>query len=228
MKTVKLSFLCISLLVVMKPGVKGQAPANDDAAYTKAITPFITRLDNASSVTAYQSLANDFTRLAGVYTKEWSAFYYSAYCNARIAWLYQEKPGEIEPYAKLAETQIRNAETLAGASGNNSGVLSEIFCIWSMVDRAYVFISPMSNGRKYGPASNQYIEKAKKANPNNARAFYLDAWVNYYTPKLWGGDKAKAKELLGQALVKLNSPAPSAVFPHWGKTDCDALLAQFK
>jgi hypothetical protein len=176
-------------------------------------------------VNDYQSLANDFGRVTGAYPNEWLGHYYAAYCNVRIAWSYQQNTDKIEPFAKLAETQIQKAESLAGADNK---ALSEIYCVHSMADRAYIFISPLSNGRKYGPIANQYLEKAKKANPDNARAIYLDGWVKYYTPKLWGGDKDKAKELLQQAAEKLKSATSSALFPHWGKTDCDALLAQYK
>jgi len=194
-------------------------------AFDQAIAPFVTHAHNAVTVADFQSLANDFARVANAYPTEWLGYYYAAWCNVHIAWAYQQDGDKIEPFAKLAEAQIRKAESLAGSDNK---ALSEIYCIWSMVDRAYIFISPMSNGRKYGPVANQYLEKARKANPDNARALYLDAWVKYNTPKLWGGDKDKAKELLQQALTKLQGAASSPNFPHWGKSDCDAMLAQYK
>jgi len=187
-----------------------------------------------AAVAGYQALANDFIRVTTAYPNEWMGYYYAAYCYTRIAWSYQDNGEKIEPFARQAETLIRKAESLAGSDNK---AISEIYCVFSMVDRAYIFISPMSNGRTYGPPANQYIEKAKKANPDNARALYLDGWVKYNTPKLWGGDKKAAKELLQQALEKLKaspaSPASSAspastVFPHWGKADIELLLAQYK
>lgn len=231
MKTVKLAMSLLCFLLVNFPGIKAQ-----DAAYSKIITPYVTKLDNAGAVRDYQALANDFARIAGAYPNEWLGYYYSAYCNARMAWLYQNDADKIEPFAKQAETQIRKAESLAGADNK---ALSEIYCVWSMIDQAYVFISPMGNGPQYGPVAAQYREKSKKANPDNPRAIYMEGWAKYNTPKLWGGDKDKAKELLQQALEKLKSPlAPpassvpgaslSTVFPHWGKADCEALLAQYK
>jgi hypothetical protein len=253
MKTLKtmLPFLC--LLFIRSP----QASANThaiknvslalaasakapDPAYDKLIAPYVDKLDNTASVAGYQSLANDFTRVSTAYPNEWMGYYYTAYCYARIAWSYQDNGEKVEPFARQAETLIRKAESLAGSDNK---ALSEIYCVFSMVDRAYIFISPMSNGRTYGPPANQYIEKAKKANPDNARALYLDGWVKYNTPKLWGGDKKAAKELLQQALEKLkaspaspagstsptgSAPAASTVFPHWGKADIELLLAQYK
>lgn len=148
-----------------------------------------------------------------------------AYCNTRIGWLYQGKGDKIEPYAQLASTQIQQAASLAGSDNK---VLADIYCVWSMAQRAYVFINPMSYGPKYGPVSAQYLEKAKKADPDNPRVLWLEGWVKYYTPKLWGGDKDKAKTFLQQALDKLKSPVMTPSFPHWGRNDCESLLAQYK
>src|SRR5258708_6282742 len=232
MKTLKMMLFLPCLLFIRDPQAEAQSSALD-----KVITPYVSRLDNAASVTDYQALANDFTRVTNAYPNEWLGYYYAAYCYTRIAWSYKDNGDKIEPFARQAETLIRKAEALAGSDNK---ALSEIYCVWSMVDRAYVFISPMSNGRTYGPPANQYIEKAKKANPDNARALYLDGWAKYNTPKLWGGDKGKAKELFQQPLEKLkvnpgspaNSPSPvgsaSPAFPHWGKPDIEALLAEYK
>lgn len=225
MKKAKLTFLHICSLFAFLSATRAQTP------FGQAIAPFVSRAHTAASVSDYQSLANDFARVTGAYPNEWLGYYYAAYCNVRIAWAYQENTDKIEPFAKLAETQIGKAESLAGTdklAGADNKTLSEIYCIRSMVNRAYVFISPASNGQKYGPLANQYIEKAKKADPDNARAFYLDGWVKYYTPKLWGGDKDKAKELLQQALEKIKATPDSPLFPHWGKSDCETLLAQYK
>jgi hypothetical protein len=223
MKTLKMMLVLPCLLLIRGPQAEAQS-----STFDKVITPYVSRLDNATSVTDYQALANDFTRMTSAYPNEWLGYYYAAYCYTRIAWSYKDNGEKIEPFARQAEALVRKAETLAGSDNK---ALSEIYCVWSMVDRAYIFISPMSNGRTYGPLANQYIEKAKKANPDNARALYLDGWVKYNTPKLWGGDKDKAKGLLQQALEKLKanpgSPA-SAVSPHWGKVDIETLLAEYK
>jgi hypothetical protein len=97
-----------------------------------------------------------------------------------------------------------------------------------MVNRARVFINPMSNGKKYGPIAQRYIQKSMQMNSENPRANYLTAWEKYYTPKLWGGDKTKAKELLDLALTQLENKPTSIIYPHWGITECNEILSQFK
>jgi hypothetical protein len=105
--------------------------------------------------------------------------------------------------------------------------LSEVYVIMSMTNRARVFINPMTYGRKYGPAASHYNQLAIQSSPNNGRALYLAGWEKYSTPKLWGGDKQNAKELLQQALQQLNAQS-SNDNPHWGKRETVELLAKLK
>jgi hypothetical protein len=69
---------------------------------------------------------------------------------------------------------------------------------------------------------------AKQLNPDNPRAIYLHGWIKYYTPKMWGGDKKHAKVLLEEALEKLEAKPLSTVWPHWGKTECEEILKNYK
>jgi hypothetical protein len=194
-----------------------------DASYTKQIEANVSKLDNAQSIGDYQVLENNFSRLADLKKTDWLSYYYAAFCNAKISWMYQEDADKIEPYSNLAEEQIKKAQSLLDTATNKLE-LSEVYCVISMVYRAKVFISPMANGKKYGPVAHQYIDKAAQSNPDNPRSTYLHAWEKYYTPKLWGGDKNKAKELLELALRQLGNKPSSSIYPRWGKTECEDIL----
>jgi hypothetical protein len=198
-----------------------------DSTFTIQMETNVSKLDNAKAVGDYQVLANDFTRLADYRKTEWLPYYYAAFCNAKISWLYQQDGDKIEPFANLAEEQIKKAEAMLDTAKNKSE-LSEVYCVLSMVNRARVFINPMSNGKKYGPIAQRYIQKSMQMNSENPRANYLAAWEKYYTPKLWGGDKTKAKELLDLALTQLENKPTSIIYPHWGITECNEILSQFK
>lgn len=198
-----------------------------DSTFTIQMETNVSKLDNAKAVGDYQVLANDFTRLADYRKTEWLPYYYAAFCNAKISWLYQQDGDKIEPFANLAEEQIKKAEAMLDTAKNKSE-LSEVYCVLSMVNRARVFINPMSNGKKYGPIAQRYIQKSMQMNSENPRANYLTAWEKYYTPKLWGGDKTKAKELLDLALTQLENKPTSIIYPHWGITECNEILSQFK
>jgi len=196
---------------------------------TQAQSPEATvaKLDKAATPKDYQQLAKEFANAAVKQPNEWLTWYYAAYCNAKTAWLYQDDGDKIEPLANEAETQIKKALGLLDTATQKKE-LSEVYVVLSMVNRARVFINPMTYGRQYGPAAGQYVQMAKKANADNPRALYLEGWEKYATPKMWGGDKKKAKELLEQALQQLNAQVASGTQPHWGKQEVEALLKELK
>ena len=194
---------------------------NDNSALQTAIT----KLDKAVSPKEYEQLAGDFDRIAATQSNQWLPYYYAAYCNAKAGWLYQEDPDKIEPLANKAEALIKKAGALADTSKDKKA-LSEIYCVQSILNRARVFINPMTYGRQYGPASSQYTQLALKADPGNPRAYYLAGWEKYATPKAWGGDKKQAKELLTKALQQFDHPANTGQYPHWGRQETTALLKQ--
>jgi len=120
---------------------------------------------------------------------------------------------------------IDQAESLIDTAAQKKE-LSEIYCVLSMVNRSRVFINPMSFGSKYGPIAARYTQLALKINPDNPRAKYLEGWAKYATPKLWGGDKKKAKELLLLAKQQLEAAPTAGINPHWGKKEVDELLSK--
>jgi hypothetical protein len=194
-----------------------------DAAYSKQMEENVLSLDNAKAVGDYQQLQNTFARLADSKKTDWLPYYYAAFCNAKIGWLYQEDGDKIEPFANLAEVQIKKAAALLDAAKDKIEI-SEVYCVFSMVYRAKVFVNPMSYGKKYGPVAHKYIEKARQMNADNPRVSFLEGWEKYYTPKLWGGNKTKAKELLELALKQLENKSSSTTYPRWGKSECEAIL----
>jgi hypothetical protein len=69
---------------------------------------------------------------------------------------------------------------------------------------------------------------AKQASSDNPRVLYLLGWQKFATPKMWGGDKALAKQLLTEAKQKLAAESTEGIEPHWGKKEVDEILGQLK
>jgi hypothetical protein len=191
--------------------------------FTQQMRSAVTRLDNANTVNDYEQLSNSFLQIASLQKTQWLPYYYAAFCNAKIGWLKQDDPDNIEPFANKAMEEITKAGSLIDTSRQKKE-LSEVYCVFSMANRAMVFINPMSYGRKYGTAAAKYIILAEQEDPANPRAIYLDGWQKYSTPKMWGGDKKKAKDLLTDAEQKLNTESTQDIEPHWGKKEIEALL----
>ncbi len=184
----------------------------------------VSRLENARSIGEYQKLANDFTRIATGNQTQWLPHYYSAYCNTRIGWMYEKSdPEKIEPFVTVAAQQIAKAKSLLDST-TQKNEMAEIYCVMSMIKRAWVFINPMAYGREYGIASKMFFEKGKAIAPENPRILYLEAWEKYNAPKMWGGDKEKAKELLTLAIQKLENNPSTSIYPRWGKSVCEEIL----
>ena len=206
---------------------KAQDAAKAQGDYVQQITTAVAKLDKANSAKDYQQLANDFETIAGQHKTEWLPWYYAAFCNAKTGWLFQDDGEKIEPFADKAEEEIRTAQSLIDTASQKKE-LSEIYCVKSMVNQDRVFINPMSFGRQYGPAASQYIQMAERANGENPRALYFEGWEKNATPKMWGGDKKRARELLEMAKQKLDSNTSAGIDPHWGTKEVDELLKQLK
>ena len=184
---------------------------------------YVSRLDKVSSISDYQELAYDFLRFAKTQKADWLPYYYAAFCHARIGWLMQEDPDKIDFFADKAEEEIKKAQSLID-TGSQKKELSEICTIYQMLNQTRVFINPATYGPKYGPVAKRYLKLALAMNPDNPRAQYLAGWEKYATPKMWGGDKIKAKELLESAKKKLAAETHSTLSPHWGMEEVDELL----
>jgi hypothetical protein len=195
-------------------------------ASTQQLQAPVSKLDKATTVKEYEQLANDFKNIADAQKTQWLPYYYAAFCNAKIGWLYQDDGDKIEPYADKAEEQIKQAQSLLDTLKQKKE-LSEVYCVLSMLNQARVFINPPTYGPQYGPAANNYMRLAENADAGNPRVLYLEGWQKFATPKMWGGDKKKAKELLEQSLNLLNTNA-SDINPHWGKKEVEDLLKQLK
>lgn len=213
-----ITILCAMLLIT------ATIYAQDDAQKLQAP---VARLDNASTVKDYQQLANDFAKLAETVKTQWLPYYYAAFCNAKIGWLSQDDPDNIEGYANKADAQIKKAQSLLDTVTQKKE-LSEVYCVLSMINRSRVYMNPAVYGQQYGPIATNYVQMAEKLNAGNPRAIYLEGWEKFATPKMWGGDKVKAKALLQDAQQKLAANTSSGVEPHWGKKEVDDLLKQLK
>lgn len=195
--------------------------------YQDGLKSAITALDNAKAVKEYQKLAGDFEKLAGDANADWLAPYYAAYCNARIGWIYHNEGDRIEPFINKAEQQIQTALSYIDSNTQKKEV-AEIYAVMSMIHRSRVYINTMTYGPEFGPKATQCTQRSAKADPGNPRAGWLDGWEKYATPKMFGGDKVKAKEILLLAKAKLEQEKPAPNYPHWGKSDVDALLKELK
>jgi hypothetical protein len=224
-KTKKITFMKKTFFVFLLLFVLlGVSFAQDN---NTALQPLVKRIEQATTVKDYSQLATEFGTLAEQQQNNWLSWYYAAFCNAKVGWLYFDDGEKIEPFANKADEQIKKAYALLDTSKQKTE-LSEVYVVLSMVNRAKVYINPMTYGRTYGIPAGRYTQSARRTNPDNPRALYIEGWEKYATPKLYGGDKKIAKELLTQAKQKLNNGQAAGANPNWGIKETEELLAKLK
>lgn len=216
----KKTMLSMLVLVLFYCSNFAQSPSPENE-----LESVVSKLDKASGVGDYEALEKDFSRIAAQQGK-WLPYYYAAFCNAKIGFLYQNDGERIEPYSKKGEEQALKAKSLLD-SATQKNELSELYTVMSMIYRTRVFINPMTYGRRFGTLSGHCLQRAKELNPRNPRALYVEAWTKYYTPKMWGGDKDIAKQLANESLAQLQHTSTGTA-PHWGKTENMELLSHYK
>ena len=208
-------------LIILASVIRAQSSSTDLASAAVA------KLDKAVSIKDFQQLAGEFEGIAASQKNQWLLYYYAAFCNAKIGWLKQEDPDNIEQYANKANAQIEKAIRLIDTATHKKEA-SEIYVVLSMIRRSIVYVNPMTYGKEYGIAATKYVLTAYHYNPTNPRALYLLGWEKYATPKQYGGDKVKAKEYLLQAKEQLQSNPATGTEPRWGKTEVDDILKKLK
>ncbi len=96
------------------------------------------------------------------------------------------------------------------------------------VDGTQFAAGGMISGMRYGPKSNNAIERAREAAPNNPRVLLAQGISLYNTPSMWGGDTDDTEEAtarLQEATNRFANTAPTdPLQPNWGHADAYAWL----
>lgn len=85
---------------------------------------------------------------------------------------------------------------------------------------------PMIAGMRLGPKSTESMDRAVAAGPKNPRVWVLRGIGAVNTPAMFGGGLEKAEAHLKQALALLETDAPAAGLPAWGRADARTWLGQ--
>ncbi|MES2386602.1 MAG: hypothetical protein V4543_01270 [Bacteroidota bacterium] len=208
----------LSFAIILITGQNFSAGAQAGAA----LPQLVKRLDAATTEAEYKSLAGEFSKEAEKYKNNWLCAYYTGYCHAAAGFLLNKDGDKVIPYNKAAEEYALKALALTDTAHKYE--LSEVYSLMSMAYRTHIFISPFRYGKKYSELSDEYIAKAKKANPLNPRALYLEGTDYYFTPRLFGGNKDKGIGILKKALPLFSSKPVNSTYPRWGKRECEQVI----
>ncbi|HEX8333233.1 MAG TPA: hypothetical protein VF622_11450 [Segetibacter sp.] len=186
------------------------------AKYVKGMQKAIADMDSAKSTEQLQSTAATFERIGDAEKNQWLPYYYAALCQTNIGWM--DKKVNKDQLAEKTNGLLVKAEAI----DKNS----EIYIIRSMVATQQFLVDPQNRYQTYLPESIKAYETAKKLDPSNPRAYYLEGTNVMQTPAAFGGGKDKAKPILQKSveLFKTFKPA-SALHPKWGQQLAEGTLA---
>ncbi|HET6990150.1 MAG TPA: hypothetical protein VFJ43_02455 [Bacteroidia bacterium] len=210
----------ISLTITSLLALTSFAQTDTTAVKSKfvlAMEKQVTILDTAYTPGTMKQCFNSLQRIAGAEKTEWLPDYYMAYCLVMEA--YQDETSKIDDYCDQANQLLDRADSLKGDR-------SEIFVVRAMTASARIMVNPQSRGAKYGRMSSTLLDSAQVYNANNPRIYLTRGSGVYYTPKMFGGGKDKAKPIFQDAAQKFEAFVPKdTIVPHWGKFRNQQLLA---
>jgi hypothetical protein len=206
----------IVLLVIILSGIASFAQSEKYLAMMKST---IALMDSAKTKDDYMATANRFELIANKEKTQWLPFYYAAYCNQMTCNM-GIKGEEIDAVCDRADAAINKADSL---QPNNS----EIYVMKARVNGARIMVSPMSRGAKYGKISAQILQQAEAIDSLNPRIYLTRGQALFYTPKMFGGGKEKAKPQFQKSMECYSKFKPATeLHPNWGLGFAGYLLGE--
>jgi hypothetical protein len=199
-------------------------PVENRKPAEKSLRIAVAQLDRAKTVSDYTKYKQSFSDLASQQPQNWLAFYYVAYCDARMALLTLKQNNQsIQDYCLNGLTYAKKAAKLLNPL-TDSNALSEIYVVVSMLHWAGEQAEIAIEGFVSSNYSYHYLVNARQLNNKNPRVLYWDAWLKLNGPK-YSRDKFMGRNmaLLSSSMIK---PARSGAWPNWGKAENQELLNQ--
>ncbi|HEX9974872.1 MAG TPA: hypothetical protein VGD14_22650, partial [bacterium] len=101
---------------------------------------------------------------------------------------------------------------------------AEAHCLLSSMYGNKIAVNPFT-AMTLGPKAGNEMDKAMELEPKNPRNYLIEAWSAYFTPKMFGGSREKAKKYFEQAIAHFDSfHVTDPLLPDWGHDEAFAWL----
>ncbi|UII30261.1 hypothetical protein LVD17_18365 [Fulvivirga ulvae] len=189
--------------------------------YEEAMQENISKLYASRTVEEYQEVINKFDRIAAMETDKWEPLYYAGFGYIMMATESKEATVK-DKYLDLALEKITAGTKLQPQE-------SELIALEGFVHMIRVTVDPATRGAQYSGLSMQAYGRAVELNPDNPRALYLMAQIEYGTAQFFGSDTGEACAKLELAIEKFDTYVPdSPLAPAWGKGGAIASMERCK
>ena len=189
-------FFSISLL-------KAQAQVS---ATNKTLETAVLQFHQANKNIDYQELYLQFEQLYAVNKTNWLIPYYAGMTKSIMCLL---NMGDKDALANDALLWVGRAKSIMAND--------EVYCAESLAYTAKMSVNPLLRWLTYEGKIKKSLSLAKKLNPNNPRAYVLEANIQQKIPYIFGGGCNSVKPLIQKAEFCFNAQAkPNSVEPSWG------------
>jgi hypothetical protein len=158
----------------------------------------------------YLQCAARFERIAVAEKERWIPYYHASYSLTLLS--FDEPDGEKKD-ALLDRAQSLLDSALAIAPGE-----SELHVLQAFIYPSRIMVDPMARGMIYMEKGFNSLETAKKLNPENPRAYFLEAVNKLNIPASMGGGPEIAKPIFQMAEAKFRAFSnENPLWPSWGE-----------
>jgi hypothetical protein len=172
----------------------------------KALESAVIQFNQTTKSQAYQELYLQFEQLYAVNKTNWLIPYYAGMTKSIMCLL---KMGDREALANDALLWVGRAKSIVKND--------EIYCAESLAYTAKMSVNPTLRWLIYEGKIKNALKLAKKLNPNNPRAYILDANIQQKLPFIFGGGCKSVKPLIQKAELCFNNQTKAnSIEPSWG------------
>jgi hypothetical protein len=180
-----------------------QAQVNNHA---KALEAAVIQFNQTNKSPAYKELYQQFEQLYAVDKTNWLIPYYAGMTKSIMCLL---KMGDRDALANDALLWVSRAKSIVKND--------EVYCAESLAYTAKMSVNPTLRWLIYEGKIKNALRLAKKLNPNNARAYILEANIQQKLPFIFGGGCNAVKPLMQKAELCLNNQTKrNPIEPSWG------------
>lgn len=173
---------------------------------TKTLESAVMQFNQTNNPSSYTQLYLQFEKLYSVDKTNWLIPYYAGMTKSLMCLL---KMGDRDALANDALIWLARAKSIV--------VNDEIYCAESLAYTAKLSVNPALRWFTYEDKIKNALSMAKKLNPNNPRAYILEANIQHKIPFIFGGGCKSAKPLIQKAELCFNAQMKANTLePSWG------------
>ncbi len=173
---------------------------------SKALESAVIQFNQTNSPSSYKQLYLQFEQLYSLDKTNWLIPYYAGMTKSLMCLL---KMGDRDALANDALIWLARAKSIE--------VNDEIYCAESLAYTAKMSVNPALRWLTYEGKIKNTLSMAKKLNPNNPRAYILEANIQEKLPFIFGGGCKSAKPFIQKAELFISTQnRANSIEPSWG------------